>query len=94
MPGCCLVSMLLFFGARLVLAGAWLFSDWYDAFDARLPALLGWLFLPWTSLAWMYAHFTRGGDLGGGFLIVVLCGVLLDVGAFGLSRWSPWDDDE
>ena len=51
MPGCCLGAIVLFFGPRVLLALGWLFSDLYRAFSSALVALLGFLFLPWTSLA-------------------------------------------
>jgi hypothetical protein len=88
MPGCCLIAALLFFGPRVVLLLAWLFSDWYVAFESPLVALLGWLFLPWTSLAWMYTFFTNAGAVAGGYLLLFVVGVLADLGAFGGgARW-------
>jgi hypothetical protein len=86
MPGCCLIAALLFFGPRLVLAGAWLLSDWYRAFDSSLLAVAGFLFLPWTSLAWIYVYFHNAGDLGGGYVLLLALGVLFDLGALGGSH--------
>ena len=45
MGGCCLVVLLLLISPRLFLVGVWLLSNWYNAFDSRLVAILGWLFL-------------------------------------------------
>jgi hypothetical protein len=86
MPGCCLVAALLFFGPRLVLAGAWLFTDWYRAFDSSLVALAGFLLLPWTSLAWIYVYFHNAGQLSAGYVVLLALGVLCDLGAFGGSH--------
>ena len=58
MPGCCLGAIVLFFGPRVLLFSAWLLSNWYSAFESRGIALLGFLFLPWTSLAWMFVFFS------------------------------------
>lgn len=82
MGGCCLVALLLLISPRLFLFGVWLLSDWYSAFDSRLVAFLGWLFLPYTSLAWMYTFFHNGGRLEGGYWLLLILGVLFDIGAF------------
>ncbi|HEX6240625.1 MAG TPA: hypothetical protein VFZ61_07025 [Polyangiales bacterium] len=85
MPGCCLLALLMFFGPRVVLACAWLLSNWYQAFDSSLIAFAGWLLLPWTSLAWIYVYFHNHGALSGGYLLVLIVGVALDLGTFGGS---------
>jgi hypothetical protein len=76
----------MFFGPRLVLASAWLLTHWYRAFDSSLLAILGWLFLPWTSLAWIYIYFHNHGVLSGGYVVLLVLGVLLDLGTFGGSH--------
>ena len=35
-------------------------------------AFLGWLFLPYTSLAWMYIFFHNGGRIEGGYLVLLI----------------------
>ena len=83
MPGCCLVAAILFFGPRVALFFAWAFSSWYTAFDSSLVAILGWLFAPWTSMAWMFTFFHNGGDIGRGYVVLLVLGGLTDIGAFG-----------
>lgn len=83
MPGCCLGAAILFFGPRVALFLAWLLSDWYDAFDSTLVAVLGFVFMPWTSLAWMYTHFHNAGAIDGGYIVLMILGVLADFGAVG-----------
>ena len=60
MPGCCVLALLVFFGPRVVLVLAWLFTHWFDAIGSTLVALAGVVFLPWTTLAWMYTFFNNG----------------------------------
>lgn len=86
MPGCCLVLALLFFGPRALLVLAWLFTNWYAAFQSSLVALLGFVFLPWTSLAWMYVFFHHHGVISGGYVLVLAAGVVLDLSTYGGSR--------
>lgn len=83
MPGCCLVAAVAFFGPRVLLFFAWLMSDWYAAFDSPPVALAGWVLMPWTSLAWIWIHFHNAGQLDGGYVVLLLLGVLGDFGAIG-----------
>jgi hypothetical protein len=85
MGGCCLIALLLMLGPRLFLVGVWLLTDWYGAFESGLIALLGWLFLPYTSLAWMYIYFRNDGQIQGGYLILFILGILFDLGVFSGS---------
>lgn len=89
MPGCCLGAVLLFFGPRVLLLFAWLLTDWYAAFESRLVAWVGFVFLPWTSLAWMWIFFQHpqhAGDLGGGYALVLAAGALADLSTYGGSH--------
>jgi hypothetical protein len=75
--------VILFFGPRIALFLGWLFADWYDAFDSRLIALLGFLLMPWTSLAWMYTYFHHQGTIDGGYVVLLILGALGDMSAIG-----------
>lgn len=95
MPGCCLIALVLFFGPRVALALIWLFTDWYAAFSSVLVAVLGFVLLPWTSLAWMYTYFHNEGALSGGYVLLIVLGALADLSAFGghrhYQRWRKAD---
>ena len=91
MPGCCLIALVLFFGPRVALALIWLLTDWYAAFSSSIVALLGFIFLPWTSLAWMYTYFHNGAALSGGYVLLIVLGALADLSAFGSHRhYKRW----
>lgn len=91
MPGCCLLALLVFFGPRVVLVFAWLFTDWYSAVGSTLVALAGLIFMPWTMLAWMYTYFHNGGHASGVYVILLIIGVIADFGAYGGgSRYKRW----
>ena len=80
---CCVLALLAFLGPRLVLVLLWLFTNYLSrAFDSLLLPLLGFLFLPWTTIAWAIAQNELGGLNGFGLLVVIL-GVLADVGVLG-----------
>ncbi|MCL4806050.1 MAG: hypothetical protein KJ046_17280 [Anaerolineae bacterium] len=84
---CCVVSLLVFIGPR-VAALAWYFLDtarWNAAFSNILWPCLGFIFLPWTTMAWVWM--SPGGVSGLEWAIVGL-GFLLDIGAFGGGNYS------
>ena len=80
---CCVLALLAFLGPRLVIFLLWLFTTYLSrAFDGLLLPLLGFLFLPWTTIAWAIAQNELGGTNGIGLLVIVL-GVLADIGVLG-----------
>ncbi|HEY2736321.1 MAG TPA: hypothetical protein VGI70_20120 [Polyangiales bacterium] len=95
MPGCCLIALLLFFGPRVVLVLAWLFTNWFVSINSTLVALAGFLFLPWTTIAWMFTYFHNGGALSGGYVLLIVLAALADMGAYGggrhYRRWRELD---
>ncbi len=63
-----------------------IFSDYIGrAYDSFLWPLLGFIFLPTTTLAWAWMTNTRG-EAGGVHLIIVVLAVLLDLGLVGSGR--------
>lgn len=84
---CCVVSLLLLIGPRI--AGiAWYLVDparWTAAFSNILWPILGVLFLPWTTMA--YVLMSPGGVDGLQWLVVAL-GFLIDIGAVGGGGYS------
>jgi len=80
---CCVLVLLAFVGPRLVLFLLWLFTNYLGrAFDGLLLPLLGFLFLPWTTIAWAIAQNEFGGVSGIGLLVIAL-GFLADIGVLG-----------
>lgn len=64
-----------------------IFSDYIGrAFDNVLWPLLGFIFLPTTTLAWAFAQNNNNGQVSGLYLILVVVGVLLDLGLIGGGR--------
>jgi hypothetical protein len=91
MPGCCLIALLFFFGPRVALVAIWFLTNWYAAFHSTLIAILGFIFAPWTSLAWMYTFFHNGGVLSGGYVLLLLVAAIVDLGTYGSHRqYRAW----
>ena len=69
----CIVALVAFFSPRLAIFLVWLFTDRMGiAFNSFWIALLGFLFLPWTTLAWAVAYKPVQGVTGFGWFVVVL----------------------
>jgi hypothetical protein len=79
---CCLALLAFFLGPRFALALWWIFGDKVDnAFSTWAWPLLGLLFAPWTTLAYVVVWGPVHGVSGAGWLLVVL-GILADVATY------------
>ena len=78
---CCLFTTLMFLGPRAGILVWWLISParWNLAFDSFIWPLLGFLFLPWTTL--MYVIIFPSGITGFDWIWLGL-GVLADIGMY------------
>lgn len=90
---CCLLLLLAIIGPRFVLLALALFSNYLQAaYTGLLIPLLGFLFMPFTTLAYAWA-INSTGQVAGIQLVVVVVAVLIDLGVIGGSadrrRWSP-----
>ena len=78
---CCLLAILAVLGPRVAILVWWLADQvrWSQAFDSFLVALLGFIFLPWVTLAYVLVF--PGGVEGFDWIWLGLA-LLLD-----LSSW-------
>ncbi len=86
--GCgCLVALFAWLSPRFVLFLMWLFTDRLSiALDSFWVGLLGFVFLPYTTVFYTLCYAPIGGVSGLGWFIVAL-GFLLDLGSwFGGGR--------
>lgn len=84
----CLLALAGLFFPRLVLAILFLFTGYLSsAYQTVLWPVLGFLLMPFTTLAYAIAMNEMGGMSGGGVVVVVL-GVLLDLGSSGGAATS------
>ena len=84
--GCCLGILALVF-PRATLVVMWLVMYTSTAFETRLWPLIGFIFLPYTTCAYAIAMNEVGGIEGFG-LVLVIIGVLMDLGTHGGSARS------
>jgi hypothetical protein len=82
----CLVVVLALLTPRFVMVLLWLFSDYLShAYGTWVWPLLGFFFLPTTTIAFAIAQNEFGGFRGWGAVVTVL-GVLFDLGVLGGAR--------
>jgi hypothetical protein len=86
----CLLVVLGLMTPRVVMVLLWLFTNYLSrAFHTFLWPLLGFVFLPSTTLAYAVAKNSLGGIRGWGLFVLIL-GVLVDFGLLGGgSRTRP-----
>jgi hypothetical protein len=79
---CCFVLVLLGLGPRIALALAWIFGDRVDAaFGSWVIPLLGLIFAPWTTLAYLLV-WSPVVNVHGAEWIVVALGVAADIATY------------
>jgi len=78
---CCLLAVLVLLGPRAAIVVWWLLQPlrWQATFATFIWPLLGFIFLPWTTLA--YVVVAPGGVVGLDWLLLVI-GLALDVAAY------------
>ena len=78
---CCFFTALVLFGPRLAILIWWLIDPtrWNAAFSGFIWALLGFLFLPWTTI--MYVLVFQGGITGFDWIWLAL-GLLADISSY------------
>jgi hypothetical protein len=80
---CCLALIAGFIGPRVALFIWWVLGDKVDAaFSTWIWPLLGLVFLPWTTLAYVIAWGPLDGVSGLGWLVVGL-GLAGDIATYG-----------
>jgi hypothetical protein len=80
----CLVIALALLLPRLALLLMAVFTDWISAaFETTLWPVLGWFFMPYTTLAYMTAMLNNNHQLNGGWLALFIVAIIVDCGGHG-----------
>ncbi len=81
----CILALLSLITPRIVIVLIFLFSDYLgSAYATVLWPVLGFFFLPLTTLAYAFA-INSNGSVDGIYLVLVVIAVLIDLGSFGGS---------
>jgi hypothetical protein len=82
----CLIPILAIFFPRFVMIMIAIFTNWFSAaFNSALWPFLGFLFMPYTTLAYMAAMLKNHHTVDGGWLVLVVIAALVDLGGQGGS---------
>lgn len=78
--GCCLLSLLLTLGPWLAVASMWIFTEWVTpAFESNIVPLLGIIFLPLTTFAYVLVWDPIEGGVSGLGLLAIIVALVFDL---------------
>jgi hypothetical protein len=85
----CLLGCFALLTPRIVLLLVAIFTDYLSrAYDNMIWPILGFFFLPLTTLAYAFAVNQTGGNVSGFYLVIVVLAVLVDLGMIGGGGWG------
>ncbi|MFP4140772.1 MAG: hypothetical protein ACOCZU_02160 [Planctomycetota bacterium] len=83
----CILTLLALVVPRVVMVFIVLLTNWFSqAYHTILWPLLGFFFMPYTTLAYMAAMLNNAGNVSGGWLVLVIVAAIVDIGHWGGSR--------
>ena len=75
----CLVVIALF-APRTLLFFIWLLTNWCNqAFEGWFWPFMGWLFMPFTTLAYLTAMLNNNHSVGGNWIILLVGAIIFDL---------------
>ena len=80
--GCgCIFALLALAVPRVLMILAFLLTNWFSrAFETQVWPLMGFVFMPYTTLAYMAAMLNNNHTLSGGWLALFIVAIVVDVG--------------
>jgi hypothetical protein len=80
----CVIWLLSLIGPRVALAFTWIFTGFVDrAYDETWVPIVGFIFLPWTTLVYALAYDGSGVSSLGWFFVVLA--VIGDISSYGVA---------
>ena len=84
--GCCLLLFIFALGPRVMMFFMWLFTDWFAlAFKTRIWPLLGFFFMPWTTMTYMGIQIRNDGQFTGIWLALFIVAIMIDISSNGAA---------
>ena len=69
---------------RIMMVFAFLLTDWFGrGFETQVWPILGFVFMPYTTLAYLAAMLNNNHTLSGGWLALFIVAIIVDVGHWG-----------
>jgi len=80
----CILTILALALPRVLMFLTFLLTDWFGrAFQTRLWPLMGFVFMTYTTLAYMAAMLNNHHALSGGWLALFMVAIVVDAGHWG-----------
>jgi hypothetical protein len=87
----CLVVALAMMMPRVTMIFIYLLTGWFGTvFKSWGWPVAGFIFMPYTTLAYMAATLNSEGSIGMGWLVLIIFAVLVDMGHWGGSWKFRW----
>ena len=80
----CIFAVLALAVPRVLMLFVFLLTDWFPrAFQTQVWPIMGFVFMPYTTLAYLAAMLNNDHTVSGGWLALLIVGVIVDVGHWG-----------
>ncbi len=80
----CLLAIMALAVPRVLMVITFLMTDWFrQAFETQVWPVLGFVFMPYTTLAYMAAMLNNNHALTGGWLALLVVAIMVDVAHWG-----------
>ncbi len=80
----CLIAVVALAVPRVLIVFAFLLTDWFGrAFQTSVWPILGFAFMPYTTLAYLAAMLNNNHTLSGGWLVLLVVAIVVDAGHWG-----------
>lgn len=80
----CLLAVLALIFPRVLIGVLYLFTEWFTGvFDTALWPVLGFIFLPVTTLWYSVVINNYGGQWTTGNIVIMVIAILIDMGSWG-----------
>ena len=80
----CIIAVIALAVPRVVMFFVFLLTDWFGrAFATPVWPILGFVFMPYTTLAYLAATLHNNHTLSGGWLVLLVVAIVVDAGHWG-----------
>ena len=80
----CTFAVLALAVPRVLMLFVFLLTDWFArAFQTQVWPIMGFVFMPYTTLAYLAAMLNNNHTVSGGWLALLIVAVIVDVGHWG-----------
>ena len=80
----CILALMAMLVPRILMVFIWLLTDWFTmAYSTVIWPVLGFVFMPYTTLVYMGAMIRNNQSLNGVWLVLFIIAVVVDAGHWG-----------